>query len=925
MRKNIKSLISVLAAMFLIVSGIVSQPAFAAVPTLTSVSPALGTVSGGTSFTLTGTGFTGATGVTVGGVAATDFLVVSDTSITAKTPLRSGTARKIGKYPIVVTHGLGNSTQAVYFDYSPDLETANIVVGTNNAGLEVLGDLASRTKGKPILRNATTPPLTVTGTDSITGESYSYIFERRNVNDFTSRRAYEREGIESTAYGLQTDWRTTTYSGRSNVLELSSDGSCQEPLPRDDYYCSIFGPDVFTQAFYAEPGQSISFDWAASDAQDAFEIYAFLVSVNDLTTIPVPSSANHTVATHAQGGLTSWRTVSTEIPASGYWRFRLVNGSYDETGGEAIGARFYVSPAVETGLSNQIDFGPFGDWVVSNTSNATQTITVSATSDEKVTVTSINTAICTVDSGTHNSGTGVTSYVVTRNGTALGECQLKASQGSVGLYAPASDVFRAFTLRTTAVVPPSAPYISELQPADGAITVKFVPPSRDGGSPITNYEYELNGSGTWVALSPASTATTFTISGLTNGTPYAVVIRAKNSIGVSGDSNSVTATPNVPAAPIIGDYSATLIQNSFGTVSAPTNTGGSITTWLISPSLPAGLNFNISTGVITGSASSAMATTTFTVTATNSSNVSDTAILTLTVIDSSPPNISYTSPLTLTVGTAGSATPVNTGGGSTSWSVTSGTLPSGVTLNSTTGVISGIPTIAAAAVSVTITAANPNGSSAATISIVVVEAPASAPTYAGPILISINPSPLIAGQAQTATITGERLSALVNLKVNGQPIEIVSRTDQQMTVTVPATLAGVYDLVAVYSGTAMLTAQQFMTFVTSTSGVFNKKPSNRVVVTGFRPGITEPTAFQTNKLKTGVQRINKKIIGLTCVGFTNGPKIKPDDPQIALARGKFICDYMKELLPGVPQRITYRNTTRLSVHWSRAEVYFVTE
>ena len=58
----------------------------AAVPTVTSVSPASGPLTGGASITITGTAFTGATAVTVGGAAATTVTVISDTSITATTP-----------------------------------------------------------------------------------------------------------------------------------------------------------------------------------------------------------------------------------------------------------------------------------------------------------------------------------------------------------------------------------------------------------------------------------------------------------------------------------------------------------------------------------------------------------------------------------------------------------------------------------------------------------------------------------------------------------------------------------------------------------------------------------------------------------------------------------------------------------------------
>src|SRR5207253_10301057 len=58
----------------------------ASAPAVTSLSPATGSTAGGTTVTITGTDCTGATGVTFGTVAATSFLVVSGTSITAVSP-----------------------------------------------------------------------------------------------------------------------------------------------------------------------------------------------------------------------------------------------------------------------------------------------------------------------------------------------------------------------------------------------------------------------------------------------------------------------------------------------------------------------------------------------------------------------------------------------------------------------------------------------------------------------------------------------------------------------------------------------------------------------------------------------------------------------------------------------------------------------
>ena len=58
----------------------------AAAPTVTGLSPTSGSGAGGTSVTITGTGFTGATAVDFGTTAATNLTVVNDTTITADSP-----------------------------------------------------------------------------------------------------------------------------------------------------------------------------------------------------------------------------------------------------------------------------------------------------------------------------------------------------------------------------------------------------------------------------------------------------------------------------------------------------------------------------------------------------------------------------------------------------------------------------------------------------------------------------------------------------------------------------------------------------------------------------------------------------------------------------------------------------------------------
>ncbi len=81
------------------------------VPTVTGVAPSTGTTAGGTTITIAGTGFTGATKVTFGAVAATSYIVVSDTLITAVSP-----AQAAGTRDIVVTTAGGTNTAVAAVD-----------------------------------------------------------------------------------------------------------------------------------------------------------------------------------------------------------------------------------------------------------------------------------------------------------------------------------------------------------------------------------------------------------------------------------------------------------------------------------------------------------------------------------------------------------------------------------------------------------------------------------------------------------------------------------------------------------------------------------------------------------------------------------------------------------------------------------------
>ena len=109
------------------------------------------------------------------------------------------------------------------------------------------------------------------------------------------------------------------------------------------------------------------------------------------------------------------------------------------------------------------------------------------------------------------------------------------------------------TRRRTSV--PGAPGNLRTAPGDGRMTLTWTAPGNDGGAAIEKYRYRVraDGGSSWdpdwtdVPDGPdtgdsAADETTFTVSGLSNGTEYVFQLRAVNSVG-EGRAASATGTP----------------------------------------------------------------------------------------------------------------------------------------------------------------------------------------------------------------------------------------------------------------------------------------------------------------------------------------------------------------------------------------------
>ena len=253
-------------------------------------------------------------------------------------------------------------------------------------------------------------------------------------------------------------------------------------------------------------------------------------------------------------------------------------------------------------------------------------------------------------------------------------------------------------------------------PAPLAVTTQALP----DGQVSTPYSSTLSASGGTVPYSweltsgvlPDGLALNSTTGQIT-GTPTVSVNAAPLAFAVR-DSNTPAQSSSVNLALTVVAFGIRITTNSLpdGQVGSPYSTtlsaaGGTAPyTWtLTSGTLPAGLQLDSATGVISGmpTATSNATPLTFSVTDSSSPAVSATANLTLSVV-LVPLAITTTSLPDGQVGTAYSTMLTSSGGtGAVTWTLTAGTLPDGLQLNAATGLISGTPTTTVAA-AVTFTA-----------------------------------------------------------------------------------------------------------------------------------------------------------------------------------------------------------------------------
>jgi hypothetical protein len=173
------------------------------------------------------------------------------------------------------------------------------------------------------------------------------------------------------------------------------------------------------------------------------------------------------------------------------------------------------------------------------------------------------------------------------NGTSYLFRVAAVTAGGTGAFGQSAPV----TPRTVAGAPTSVSGVA----GNAQVVVSWVAPVSNGGAPITDYvvQYSSNGGTSWDTFADAtSTATSATVTGLTNGMAYLFRVAAVNAAGSGAyGQTSATVTPKtVASAPVsvVGTPGNGLVSLTW---TAPSNGGAAITDYVVQYSSNSGTSW----------------------------------------------------------------------------------------------------------------------------------------------------------------------------------------------------------------------------------------------------------------------------------------------------------------------------------------------
>jgi hypothetical protein len=454
--------------------------------------------------------------------------------------------------------------------------------------------------------------------------------------DYTTTKATFSEAVSGVdgSYKIRIDNNTSARPAIDNLAFTSAGVS----TPVDGYNgldvgnvtsYAITGLDAETEYSYVVRATSATSTSANSDVQTVTTAAAPAITVGGTLTAlnttygTASSTTSFTVSgANIAGGITVTPPAGFEVAASADFTTTIgtsvaplvIGGA-----GTIAGTTVYVRLPATAGVSGS----PYsGDISVTSSGAASQTIATASSSvaAKALTITGLTPESKSWDGTTSATVTGTAAFEGLVNGDSLtpeGSVSWAFADANVGAdktlvrtgdYTVSSADYTVTQPTLTASINaavPSVPTISEITVGDQQLSVAFTAPASNGGASITNYEYSLNGGSTWVTPDPAGTSSPLLITGLTNGTPYDVQIRAVNSAGGGTATATSQATPEAPAVPTLGVAPATFasaLSTTYGTASSTANftvTGSALNGSQVTVTPAAGLEVSTSSNFTT--------------------------------------------------------------------------------------------------------------------------------------------------------------------------------------------------------------------------------------------------------------------------------------------------------------------------------------
>jgi len=343
-------------------------------PTASSLTVGLGPLAGGVSSVLIGTGLTGATSLSVGGVAATGINLISDTSLAFTVPASA----TLGSKNVIISTPGGSSTLTNGFTYvsAPTITSLSVLSSSLSGG---------------ILDTITGTNLT--GTTSVTVNSVNATFTV----------------LSSTTLTFTVP--TSSSSGAKDLVVVAPGGT----VTRSAGF--TYNSAALTPSIAAETASASGFQLLISN-YDSNYTWAFANSVGGSSSIN--ASGLVTVTGIAPG---TYSTESITVSRTGYDTGILTSPSYKSLNGTALSPTFGTETATADGFQILIsNYSSNYTWAGTDSLGGSTAVSIAANGVATVTGVGPGTAstvsITAIRSG-YDTGTATTSSYKSINGSAL--------------------------------------------------------------------------------------------------------------------------------------------------------------------------------------------------------------------------------------------------------------------------------------------------------------------------------------------------------------------------------------------------------------------------------------------------------------------------------------------------------------------------